>query len=383
MSSSGLTSPATASFQPAMRRLRLSPTLTKYIARQYLFWFGSFFFAVVAIIFLATIVDLLDRLATKDVSLSVTLQMALLKLPYLSQEVMPFTVLFAAMTTFWRLTRSHELVVARAAGISVWQFLLPVLGSSVLIGFFTLGAFNPLASILLSRYEHLEANYIRNQSSMLAVSKTGLWLRQADQDGQSVIHAERVKPESVALQQVMVFRYAEEDRFVDRIDAREAELQRGHWLLFDAWLSRPGEPSEFHEQMKLPTDLTFDKIQESFAPPETIAFWELPAFIELMQAAGFSAIPHRLQFHRLLALPMLFAAMVLLAATFSLRPQRRGRVGLVILAGMLTGFLLYFMSNFVFAIGLSGTIPVVLAAWTPAGVSLMLGVAMLLHLEDG
>ena len=378
-----MSSQATTAIQPAMRRLRLSPTLTKYIARQYLFWFASFFFAVVAIIFLATIVDLLDRLATKDVSLSVTLKMALLKLPYLSQEVMPFTVLFAAMTTFWRLTRSHELVVARAAGISVWQFLLPVLGSSVLIGLLTLSAFNPLASILLSRYEHLEASYVHNQSSMLAVSKTGLWLRQADANGQSVIHAERVKQGSVALQQVMVFRYAAEDRFVDRIDAREAQLETNRWLLFDAWVSRPGEPSVFHEQMELPTELTFDKIQESFAPPETIAFWELPEFIELMQAAGFSAVPHRLQFHRLLALPMLFAAMVLLAATFSLRPQRRGRVGLVILAGMLTGFLLYFLSNFVFAIGLSGTIPVVLAAWTPAGVSLMLGVAMLLHLEDG
>jgi lipopolysaccharide export system permease protein len=368
---------------PAMRRLRLSPTLTKYIARQYLFWFGSFFLTIVAIIFLATIVDLLDRLATKDVSLSVTLKMAFLKLPYLSQEVMPFTILFAAMTTFWRLTRSNELVVARAAGVSVWQFLLPVLGSSVVIGILTVTAFNPLASIMLSRYEHLEASYIHNQTSMLAVSKTGLWLRQADENGQSVIHAAGVKPGSVSLQQVMVFRYADEDRFVDRIDAREAQLQANHWLLFDAWLSRPGEASEFHEQMELPTELTVDKIQESFAPPETIAFWELPDFIELMQAAGFSAIPHRLQFHRLLALPMLFAAMVLLAATFSLRPQRRGRVGLVILAGMLTGFLLYFISNFVFAIGLSGTIPVVLAAWTPAGVSLMLGVAMLLHLEDG
>ncbi len=368
---------------PAMRRLRLSPTLTKYIARQYLFWFGSFFLAIVAIIFLATIVDLLDRLATKDVALSITLKMAFLKLPYLSQEVMPFTLLFAAMTTFWRLTRSNELVVARAAGISVWQFLLPVLGSSVVIGVLTVTAFNPLASILLSRYEHLEAGYIHNQTSMLAVSKTGLWLRQADENGQSVIHAARVKPGSVSLQQVMVFRYAGEDRFVDRIDAREAQLRANRWLLFDAWLSRPGEASEFHEQLELPTDLTVDKIQESFAPPETIAFWELPDFIELMQAAGFSAIPHRLQFHRLLALPMLFTAMVLLAATFSLRPQRRGRVGLVILAGMLTGFLLYFLSNFVFAIGLSGTIPVVLAAWAPAGVSLMLGVAMLLHLEDG
>lgn len=369
--------------QPAIRRLRLSSTLTRYIARQYLFWFGSFFLAIVAIIFLATIVDLLDRLATKDVSLSLTLKMALLKLPYLSQEVMPFTLLFAAMATFWRLTRSNELVVARAAGVSVWQFLLPVLGSSVVIGFFTVSAFNPLASILLSRYEHLEANYVHNQSSFLAVSKTGLWLRQADANGQSVIHADRVEPGSISLQQVTVFRYAEEDRFVDRIDARVAQLQANRWLLIDAWLSRPGEPSEFYEQMTLPTDLTADKIQESFAPPETIAFWQLPEFIDVMQAAGFSAIPHRLQFHRLLALPVLFAAMVLLAATFSLRPQRRGRVGLVILAGVLAGFLLYFLSNFVFAIGLSGTIPVVLAAWTPAGVSLMLGVAMLLHLEDG
>jgi lipopolysaccharide export system permease protein len=369
--------------QPSIRPLRLSQTLTRYIARQYLFWFGSFFFAIVSIIFLATIVDLLDRLATKEVSLSLTLQMAVLKLPYLSQEVMPFTVLFAAMATFWRLTRSHELVVARAAGVSVWQFLLPVLGSSVLIGVFVVAAFNPLASVLLSRYEQLEANYIHNQSSMLAVSKTGVWLRQADEDGQSVIHAEKVKPDSVTLQRVIVFRYAGKDRFVDRIDAREAQLQPNQWLLRDAWIARPGEPSAFHETLELPTDLTVSKIQESFAPPETIAFWDLPEFIEVMQAAGFSAVPHRLQFHRLLALPMLYAAMILLAATFSLRPQRRGRVGLVILTGMLTGFLLYFLSNFVFAIGLSGTIPVVLAAWTPAGVSLMLGVAMLLHLEDG
>ncbi|WP_299393047.1 LPS export ABC transporter permease LptG [Pelagibius sp.] len=372
-----------AATQPAMRRLRISPTLTKYIARQFFFWFASFAFAIVGIIFLATVVDLIDRLAAKDASLGIVFQMALLKLPHLSQEVMAFTVLFAAMTTFWRLTRSHELVVARAAGVSVWQFLLPVLGSALLVGVLTVTALNPLASILLSRFERMEANYIRNEASFLAVSKTGLWLRQVDAEGQSVIHAARVSAESALLHNVIVFRYADEDRFLDRIDADSAQLESGQWKLFEAWLSRPGEPSAFHETLDLPTDLTVDKIQESFAPPETISFWNLPEFIEIMDAAGFSALPHRLQLNRLLALPMLFAAMVLLSATFSMRPQRRGRVGLVIMAGLLTGFLLYFLSNFVFAIGLSGTIPVVLAAWTPAGVSLMLGVAMLLHLEDG
>ena len=143
---------------PAMRRPRLSPTLTRYIARQFFFSLATFVCALVGIIFLATVVDLIDRLASKDVSLTVTLQMALLKLPHLSQEVMPFTILFAAMTTFWRLTRSHELVVARAAGVSAWQFLLPVIGSAVVVGCLTVTALNPLASILLSRFERLEAN---------------------------------------------------------------------------------------------------------------------------------------------------------------------------------------------------------------------------------
>ncbi|HEX9488828.1 MAG TPA: LptF/LptG family permease, partial [Stellaceae bacterium] len=74
---------------------------------------------------------------------------------------------------------------------------------------------------------------------------------------------------------------------------------------------------------------------------------------------------------------------VLIAATFSLRMQRRGGTTLMIAAGIASGFLLYFMSDIVFALGLSATIPVALAAWTPAGVSWLLGASMLLHLEDG
>src|SRR3546814_2226887 len=104
------------------------------------------------------------------------------------------------MATFWRRARSHGLWVTRAAGVSVWQFLLPGLGSSVVSGMLAVSALNPLASALLSRYESLEASYMRNQESKLAVSESGLWLRQADDGGQSVIHAERVRPGSIALQ---------------------------------------------------------------------------------------------------------------------------------------------------------------------------------------
>jgi lipopolysaccharide export system permease protein len=267
--------------------------------------------------------------------------------------------------------------------VSVWQFLLPVVSVAVLIGLLSVAVVNPVASALLGRFEQIEARFSGRQESTLALSRSGLWLRQADQDGQSVIHAARASPDSMTLHRVIVFRFGVNDTFLSRIDASRAELGNGVWRITDAALSKPGLRTRRVGAMELKTELTPAKILESFAAPETISFWSLPGFIALLENAGFSAQRHKLQWNRLLATPLLLAAMILLAATFSLRPQRQGHVVLVIVLGMLAGFLLYFLSNFVFALGLSGKIPVILAGWAPAGVSGMLGLAMLLHLEDG
>ena len=82
--------------------------------------------------------------------------MAALKLPHTAQEVMPFAILFGTMLAFWRLTRNNELVVARAAGVSVWQFLTPAVLVALLIGIVAVTVFNPIASVMQARYEKLD-----------------------------------------------------------------------------------------------------------------------------------------------------------------------------------------------------------------------------------
>ena len=370
---------------PRMRRLQMSTTLTWYIARQFMIFWFSFFLGIAGIILLVSLVDFFDRYGDREgVTMGIVLEMSLLQLPHLCLEVMPFTVLFAGLATFWRLTRTHELVVARAAGVSVWQFLLPVLIAAILLGTGTTTVLNPVSATLLARFEIIQARFSRSgPRSALAVSRTGIWLRQADQSGQAVIHAARLEPDGVTLRDVIVFRFANNDRFLGRIDAQRAELQDGRWHLTNAWQSGPEQVPSYVEATELDTVLTPAKIQESFAAPETISFWQLPGFIRLLEESGFSAVRHQLQWNKLLATPLLYGAMVLLAATFSLRPQRRGKIAIVILSGVLAGFLLYFFSSFIFALGLSSKIPVILAGWAPAGASMMLGIAMLLHLEDG
>ncbi len=364
----------------------LSTTMSFYIGRHFLVSFLALFFMFLMLIMLFDVVELLRRSASRpEVSFSMVLEMALLKLPHMGQETFPFAVLFGGMAAFWRLTRSHELVVTRAAGVSVWQFLLPVLILAFLLGLLKIAVFNPLASATLSRYERLDAILFQGQTSLLALSSTGLWLRQAGEAGQSVVHSKKAlqRGNVVELRKVTVFMYEGSDNFLERIDAEVARLEDGFWLLFDAWVYRPEKPARFEKEFRLPTDLTLSSIQDSFASPETMSFWDLPDFIKTLETAGFSAIRHRLHWHSLLAVPLLMCAMVLIAATFTLRHARRGGTTFVISCGVLTGFVFYFFSDVVFALGLSDSIPVILAAWAPSVVTTLLGLAMLLHLEDG
>ena len=137
--------------------MRLSLTLSAYIGRQFAVRFGAVLLALTALVYLLDTIEMLRRASTRqEVTLAIVLELSLLKLPQLVQEMIPFVVLFATMLTFWRLSRSHELTVVRAAGISVWQFLLPALAIALLIGAFRLAVLNPVGAVLYASYEQTE-----------------------------------------------------------------------------------------------------------------------------------------------------------------------------------------------------------------------------------
>ncbi|MEE8393276.1 MAG: LPS export ABC transporter permease LptG [Rhodospirillales bacterium] len=366
--------------------MRLSTTLSLYIGRQFLFSFAAVFLMLLLLILLMDTIELLRRAAAKpDVEFAIIMEMALLKLPHMGQQTFPFAVLFGGMLAFWKLTRHNELVITRSTGVSAWQFLLPALILAFLLGVFKITVFNPLSSTMLSRFERLEAITLKGQQNYLAISETGLWLRQSSETGQSVIHSSQVlqQDQEVELSDVIVFMYKGSDRFLKRIDAEQARLVDGFWHMRNVWIHDPETPSKFENEYWLETDLTLNSIQDSFATPETMSFWDLSGFIKTMEKSGFSAVRHRLHWHSLMASPLLMCAMVLIAATFTLRQARRGGTSFIIASGVMTGFVLYFFSDVVYALGLSDSIPVTLAAWTPSGVATLLGLAMLLHLEDG
>jgi len=365
-------------------------TLSRYIARQFIAILAAMLLALSCLISLFDFIELLRRSSSKpDATFGLVLEIAGLRLPFVAMQILPFAVLLGGMICFWRLTRSSELIVARASGISAWEFLAAPTFCAMLLGALATTAVSPISSVMLTRAEALEDVYLRTGGGPLALNGGQLWLRQSDQTliskGVAIIHALRVRLQDKTLtaRDVSVFHLDDNDHLLARVEASQATLVTGAWTLGNARLIRPGHLPEPATTLTLPTDLTVARVQESFAPPDTLSVWSLPGFIALLDRSGFSSIRHRLHFQALLALPLLAGTMSLVAAGFSMRPSRRGGVTRMIGGGVAAGFVLFVISKVAEEFGQSGVLPVVLAAWAPAAAGLMLAVALLLHMEDG
>jgi lipopolysaccharide export system permease protein len=374
----------------------LAATLTFYVARRFAGACVAMLAGLTLLVALFDFIELLRRAATRpDAGFALVAQIAGLRLPFVAMQLLPFAVLLGGLLAFWRLSRSSELVVARAAGVSAWGFLSgPVLVALVLGLVGTIGV-SPLSSSMLARAERLDHAYLRNASGLTALAGGRLWLRQADRGldpgGLAILSGRPVSDRRAgsaaaggfAMTDVSLWRLGANDRPLARVEAPRARLPPGQWVLEDAVAFNADRSAGPRQAVLFPTELTPDRIENSFASPDTLSFWALPGFIEVLEAAGFSAVRHRLHFQSLLALPLLAAAMALLAAGFSMRSSRRGGVARMLAYGIAAGFALFVLDRITGEFGEAGTLPVTLAAWAPTVAGLLLALALLLHLEDG
>ena len=169
----------------------------------------------------------------------------------------------------------------------------------------------------------------------------------------------------------------------DRIEAKRATLEPGHWRLDQARVYAVGVPPREHDTFLVKTNLTSAQVRESFSTPETVPFWDLPAYIEIAERSGLVAAGYKLQYHILIARPFFLAAMVMLACCVSLRFFRFGGITKMVLGGIAAGFLLYVLSKVTEDLSKAELLHPAAAAWLPVLAGGLTGFIVLLYQEDG
>ena len=287
------------------------------------------------------------------------------------------------MTCYLALSRRLELVVARAAGVSAWQFVSPALASALLLGIFATTVYNPVSADLRERSKQLEAILFGSAPGGGLQEASGFWINQINTEGQAIINAARSEQQGQRLTGLTVFRFDPNNQFQERIEAREATLENGFWLFKTVQRYSLDSPPVNQDSVRLATSLTPAQVRNSFSTPETVSFWQLPTYIRSSESSGFASAGYRLQYHKLVAQPFLLIAMVMLAAAVSLRFFRFGGVQKMVLSGVGAGFLLYVLSKVTEDLSKAELMHPIAAAWLPVCVGGLTGFLALLYQEDG
>jgi lipopolysaccharide export system permease protein len=359
-------------------------TLTLYFAGRFAKMVLAMFIFFLLLIAVVSYYEVVRKvLSQDDVDMWRRTLVVMLRVPAISEHAFPFATLFGSIAAFVTANRRLEVVVARAAGISAWQFLLPAMIVGLLLGLLATTVYNPLA-VMAQRYSATLNAAVHAESQTAFETSTGpVWLRQAGGDRESIIGASESFNSGLGLTAVTAMVFDRQGAFIERVDAGTAQYTIGEWTLTNATVTAPGKTPERVETYHLPTMLGPDNVRQAVENIDGISFWGLPSLIATAERAGIPSARYRLRFNSLLATPLLLVAMVLVAAIVSLRFSRSKELGYMILAGIGVGFVLYVVTKIARDLGGAGIVPAPLAAWSPAVVATLIGTTVLLHLEDG
>lgn len=362
--------------------------LHRYFATRFLKTFSGVFGVFFLILAFLDLVEQLRKFSNTDATFTDVVSLTLLNVPEGIYRILPLIMIITTIALFLGLSRSSEMVVTRAAGRSAMRALMSPLVMALMIGVIGVAVINPIVAATSREFEE-RSNAFKGQDRVLTLGSTGLWLRQGNDISQTVIRAETANLDGTELQNVTFITFSNVGLPLERIAAQSAILTDGAWILSDAkiWplagVRTPEQSATLQAKYDIPSTLTADQIRDSFGTPSSIPIWDLPAFIKRLQTAGFSAQRHQVWLQMELAMPIFLVAMVMIGASFTVRHQRGGRTGLMVLLAIMLSFGTYFLRNFAQILGENGQLPAALAAWAPPLAAIGLALSFLLHKEDG
>ena len=363
--------------------MRLSRTLSLYLAWSFLRMILAIFALCYVLISVIDYIEIARQIFSRPgFGPAQAALVSILRVPVIAEIVLPFATLFGAIAALAIANRRLELVVARAAGVSAWQFLLPGALVGLMLGVFASLLFDPFAAAMNRRSVAVEAA-TRGSIATQVPPPGQSWLYQSGPEGSAIIGAARSSDQGLTLSGVTAFLFDPNGGFRERVDGASAQLSGREWRISNAVVTRSGSDPRRAEVFSLKSTLDESQITQALGDANTVSFWELPQLISLAEDSALPADRFRVKLQRLIAQPLLLLAMVLIAGVVALRFNRQNRLGTMILAGVSAGFVLYVVNEITRDLGASGLVSPVLAAWMPALLSTLVSVSFLLRQEDG
>ncbi|CAO5676804.1 MAG: Lipopolysaccharide export system permease protein LptG [Holosporales bacterium] len=362
-------------------------TIDRYLSKRFLMSFLIVTLALVSVFFIFDLMELLRRSVGRSyIQTSSLIKLVVLRMPGFFLIVFPFVCMMSSLITLSKLNHDQEIIAIRACGISVYRLVLSFVVCIFGLSVFTLGVLNPLAAVTQKIVLKMEKTVFSQtpENENIFFDTSGLWLRESiEVDHQKIDRIIKLGPFNKETKEFLNVDIIEivNDRFKNRYLSERASLDAHQWHMSCARIWTFEEDEIVKNHIDLQTNYTLEKIQENNIDADTISFWHLPKFINLLEQSGLSSVRYKLHFYSQLAKIVQSFALILLACAFCLKPTRYHKTSFLLFIGIVLAFSLHFFTDIVYALGKSYKIPLALSAFAPSLITIFLSIGLLFKAE--
>jgi LPS export ABC transporter permease LptG/LPS export ABC transporter permease LptF len=337
--------------------------LDRYISRIYLRAAAISFAALLGIFYIATFIDRSDKLFKGQATAGMMMRLLGFMTPQFIYYVIPLAALLSVLVTFGLLSRSSELTVMKACGISLYRVSAPVLLLSLVWSGVLFGLEQQILARANQRVDALDSE-IRHRPPRTSNPLNRQWLVGHDGD---IYHYTVFEPQAKAIQNLVIYRPAKDKwRLQSQLFTPRATWTGSQWIGVKGWqqdyAARRGGFASF-PQRTLPLE-TPDYFETQQPLAEMMTVPQLKRFIDEQSASGFNVIPMTIELQKKLAFPFVTVVMTLLAIPFGLTTGKRGTLyGIGI--GIVLALTYWITGNAFAAIGKAGILSPIMAGWAP------------------
>jgi lipopolysaccharide export system permease protein len=355
-------------------------TTGRYVSRTLLGHLAMTFIGFVALLQIFDLLNSADDVIQRHGTWAAVARYALLRLPELASFILPFAMLIATLLMLAKLARSNEIMALKSSGLSFYRLLLSLVPVTLLIGLLHFLVSDQIVPRTAQALQEWDAAADAEPARQAKGNDPGVWVR----DGSSFIHLDAIVAEGTELRGVTIL-----DRSANvlsrRVLAKRGVFGDTGWRLFDVQVLSLAEGDDRRPQklaeMPWETSLTPGHLADLAADPAKLSVAEVWRFVASPDVGSRPVDFYETWLLRKIAVPFVTLMMVLLAAPVAQGMQRHGGLGTGLAVGVGIGFLYFVADGLLLALGEIGTIPPVVAAWSPTVLFGAIGVSVLLKIE--
>jgi LPS export ABC transporter permease LptF len=356
--------------------------IDRYISREYLRVFALGVLGLLAIFYISTLIDMMDKLFRGETTVAVLLRYFAFATPRFIYFVVPMSVLVAALVTVGVMTKNSEMLVLRACGISLYRVMAPLVG------------FGLLASVSLFVLQDRVLASTNREADRLEAKIRG-WNEQSTQltqhwrvgTGGQIYLFDVFEPKPPRFTRLHIYdvdQSAWRLRSITYMNEVVLQRERRGGELVPVWKGKKGWHRDLtpvgHGRGGRPDEdmaVRYEAVNERVLPLEEPKYFqssvpkadqmtlsELRTYIAQLRASGSNVVPYLVELQRKIAFPLVTVVMTLIAVPFAITTGRRGALyGIGI--GIVLAIVYFIVMSVFVAMGQGGILTPVLAAWAP------------------